>query len=42
MSGMDEYLPLFSLLKGKEKLQRQDEIFEKICHELEWEFIPSL
>ena len=32
----------FSLLKSKEKLEKQDEIFRKIAHDLDWEFIPSL
>ncbi|MCH9717223.1 MAG: hypothetical protein K0U52_09080 [Gammaproteobacteria bacterium] len=43
LMGWDEYLPCFSLLKGKDKLKRQDEIFKKICdcEELNWEFIPS-
>lgn len=31
----------FSLLKGKDKLQRQDAIFQKICQDLDWQFIPS-
>jgi len=29
-----------SLLKGKDKLKIQEEIFEKICLELDWSFIP--
>jgi hypothetical protein len=34
---------LFKLLKGDKKLEKQDEIFKKICEdsELDWEFIPS-
>lgn len=32
----------FSLLKSKEKLERQDEIFAKIAKDLDWEFIPSV
>jgi hypothetical protein len=34
---------LFKLLKGDKKLEKQDEIFKKICEdpELVWEFIPS-
>ena len=31
----------FSLLKGRDKLDKQDEIFGKICDELDWQFIPS-
>ena len=33
-------LPYLSLLKGKDKLQLQEEIFAKICGELGWKFIP--
>lgn len=40
--GYDEFLESFSLLKGRDKLARQDEIFKKICSELEWEFVPSV
>lgn len=39
--GLDEFLPHFHLLKGPEKLMRQDVIFKNICEELNWEFIPS-
>jgi hypothetical protein len=33
-------LPYLPLLKGKDKLKAQEVIFEKICAELGWEFIP--
>lgn len=39
--GCHEMLKGFILLKGRDKLRKQDEIFEKICHSLNWEFIPS-
>lgn len=39
--GLDEFLPYFQLLKGAEKLKRQDTIFKNICEELNWQFIPS-
>lgn len=41
--GYDEFLPYFKLLKGPKKLQKQDEIYQKMCKdpELKWEFIPS-
>lgn len=39
--GYDHLLPYFPLLKGKEKKRIQDDIFKKICKELDWEFIPS-
>ena len=39
--GYDTFLPYFTLLKGEEKLKKQDAIFKNICAELDWEFIPS-
>ena len=38
----DHLLEYFSLLKSREKLHQQDLIWEKICKDLNWEFIPSL
>ena len=40
--GYDEFLDSFTLLKGRDKLARQDEIFKKICEELDWDFVPSV
>lgn len=40
--GKDEYLPNFSLLKSREKLHQQDQIWKKICEELRWQFIRSI
>ena len=40
--GYDHFLDTFSLLKGRDKLARQDEIFKKICEDLDWEFLPSV
>ncbi len=40
--GHDEYLPSFPLLKSPEKLRAQDAIWQKICADLGWEFVPSL
>tara|TARA_B100001093_G_scaffold236722_1_gene226814 strand:- start:514 stop:1497 length:984 start_codon:yes stop_codon:yes gene_type:complete len=34
-------LSFFPLLKSREKLQQQDQIWKKICEELKWEYIPS-
>ena len=34
-------LTFFPLLKSREKLQQQDQIWKKICEELKWEYIPS-
>jgi hypothetical protein len=39
--GYDEFLPCFTLLKGKDKLTAMDRIWKKICAELDWQFIPS-
>ena len=38
----DNLLEYFPLLKSREKLHQQDLIWEKICKDLNWEFIPSL
>jgi Zn ribbon nucleic-acid-binding protein len=38
---MDQFLPHFPLLKSASKLREQDELWEKICKYLKWEFIPS-
>jgi hypothetical protein len=38
----DQYLPCFPLLESREKLYVQDQIWEKICHELKWEFIRTV
>jgi hypothetical protein len=39
---LDELLSYFPLLKSREKLQQQDNIWEKICHSLKWQYIPSI
>lgn len=40
--GMDEYVKCFPLLKSRYKLRIQDEIWKKICDDLNWEFFPSV
>lgn len=40
--GEDEYLQYFPLLKSKEKLYTQDQIWRLICKDLRWEFIPTV
>ncbi len=40
--GDDQYLPYFPLLKSIDKLRKQDIIWQKICHDLRWEFIPTV
>jgi hypothetical protein len=41
LEGWDEFLPLFNLLKSKDKLYGQDCIWKAICKTLNWPFIPS-
>jgi len=38
--GVHHMLQGFALLKGREKLLLQDEIFEKIAEEMGWTFVP--
>ena len=40
--GEDDFLPCFPLLKSKEKLYRQDEIWKGICEELKWGFYKTI
>lgn len=39
--GLNEYLKYFPLLKSREKLYVQDQIWKKICEELNYDFIAS-
>lgn len=38
----DDLLKHFSLLKSREKLHEHDELWQKICKDLRWQFIPSV
>jgi uncharacterized Zn finger protein (UPF0148 family) len=38
----DEYLKHFPLLKSREKLHLQDQIWRNICDELNWQFVESI
>ena len=40
--GLNEYLKYFPLLKSREKLYLQDQIWKNICLELDYPIIPSL
>jgi len=40
--GEDDFLPCFPLLKSKEKLYKQDEIWKGICEELRWQFFKTI
>lgn len=39
--GYTDFLKYFTLLKGPDKLVIQDDIFEKICQEMDWDFKRS-
>lgn len=39
---LDHFLPHFTLLKSATKLREQDEIWEKICKYLKWQYISSI
>ena len=40
--GEHQYLPFFPMLKDKEKRIEQDNIWKKICTDLDWEFIHTI
>jgi hypothetical protein len=42
LRGLDAFLVSFPLLKGRDKLFKQDMIFRNICQQLNWQFIPSV
>lgn len=37
-----QFLPFFPMLKDRDKRVEQDEIWRKICNELNWVFIPTI
>ena len=39
---LDDFIKSFPLLKSRQKLRTQDEIWKKICQECKWEFYPSV
>jgi hypothetical protein len=39
---LDDYLPCFPLLKSREKLYMQDKIWQKICEDMNWQFIRTV
>ncbi len=39
---LDDFLKYFPLLKSREKLILQDELWQKICYDLNWEYYPSV
>jgi hypothetical protein len=40
--GEYDFLPFFPMLKDRDKIIEQDEIWKKICKDLNWEFIPTV
>ena len=40
--GQEQFLPFFPMLKDREKRIEQDNIWKKICNELDWAFIPTI
>lgn len=42
ITGLEWMLTYFKLLKGNDKLHKQDEVFRKICEDLDWPFTPSI
>ena len=40
--GVNQYLEYFPMLKDREKRIEQDQIWNNICIELDWEFIPTI
>ena len=39
---LDEFLSCFPLLKNRDKLYMQDKIWQKICLDMDWEFIRTI
>ncbi len=42
LKELDEFIHCFPLLKSREKLRQQDKIWEGICSDLRWQYIPSI
>lgn len=42
LTGKNEFLKCFPLLKSREKLYEMDKIWKHICEDLDWEFYRSL
>lgn len=39
---LDDFIKCFPLLKSRQKLRTQDDIWKKICEDCQWEFYPSV
>jgi len=42
LTGEDHLLAHFPLLKSRQKLKKQDDIWQNMCRMLKWEFIPTV
>jgi len=40
--GQEQFLPYFPMLKDREKRIEQDEVWRKICEDLDWNFISTI
>jgi len=40
--GLEHFKENFQLLKGRDKLHKQDLLYKEICKELNWDFQPSI
>lgn len=39
---LDNFIKCFPLLKSRQKLRAQDQIWKGICYDLKWQFYPSV
>ncbi len=39
---LDDFIKCFPLLKSRQKLRNQDQIWKGICSDLKWQFYPSV
>jgi hypothetical protein len=39
---LDEFLPCFPLLKNRDKLYAHDKIWQLICQDMDWQYIPTI
>ena len=42
LEDLEDFKQCFSLLKGRDKLFRQDQLWKAICNHLDWKFVPSI
>lgn len=39
---LDEFLASFPLLKNRDKLYQQSKVWEQICNDMQWQYIPTI